>query len=761
VSLRLRLVLIVSLLVGGYAIAQFAIQSWVVAPRFQEVVDARAYDNLDRVLEDLSSQVAEVERDSLDWSAWDETYEYVQAPYEAYEISNLNDATLAGARINVLYACDLKGEVRIRHFFDLEVEPGDFPDGERPSRDPLHAQPADREVRSGVLVTPAGILLIATRAILRSDGFGPSLGVLTVGRKLDAGWFEAAHERTRVEFTLEGFNEAAQRSPELAAIASDLLGGNGRVTRPREGGGLEAWSLVRDVRGEPALLVRSTTPPLANRRQGDSTHVAVGATLGAGLLILAAVIVVLRRTVAGPLSAFTAHVVAINRSGDLTRRVGHVGKGEIGVLAREFNRMLERIAAQIEELGRANRQLAEAHGRAGAANRAKSEFLSNMSHEIRTPMTAMLGYAELLGDPTLPREQIVDHVGVIRRNGEHLLTLINDILDLSKIEAGALEVECVPFHLPRVVGEVQELLSFRAAEKKLELRLEVPADVPPCIQSDPVRLKQMLVNLVGNAVKFTESGHVAIQVRLLDRSGEAVRLEFRVVDTGIGLSAEAQARLFQPFSQADSSTTRRFGGTGLGLSICRRLADLMGGSIDVQSEPGKGSTFRFDIQAKVWDGPLPEGPERQGRKQLERLDGLRILLAEDGRDNQRLFTTILQRAGAEVEVASNGRQAVERLLELGQANTPPDVVLMDMQMPELDGYSATRQLRERGYGWPIVAMTAHAMAGDRERCLEAGCDDYLTKPIDRALMLATCGRHGRRGPLPASRSTASAPTLVD
>ena len=386
--------------------------------------------------------------------------------------------------------------------------------------------------------------------------------------------------------------------------------------------------------------------------------------------------------------------------------------------------------------------LAAAKDDAETANRAKSDFLANMSHEIRTPMTAILGFADLLAE-SVSEPQALEAVGIVRRNGELLLSIINGILDLSKIEAGRLELERVEVATTALIAEVHSLMLVGAEAKALRLDVEFVGPVPEVIVGDPTRIKQILLNLIGNAIKFTEVGSVSLIVRFLD--APQPMLQFDVVDTGIGMTAAETERLFEPFSQADSSTTRRFGGTGLGLTICHRLARVMGGEVVlVESARNVGTRFRATVAARVPPGAcLVAGGvvARQEPKPVVqdadvRLEG-RVLLVEDGRDNQRLISHILRRAGATVTIVENGRLGVEAALEAWAREEPFDVILTDMQMPVMDGYEAARFLRSRGYPGPIVALTANAMSSDRERCLAAGCDDYATKPVDRRLLLAT------------------------
>jgi signal transduction histidine kinase/FixJ family two-component response regulator len=402
------------------------------------------------------------------------------------------------------------------------------------------------------------------------------------------------------------------------------------------------------------------------------------------------------------------------------------------------------------EVQRRSAALREALARAEQASESKSQFLANMSHEIRTPMTAILGFAESLADSVLTDQERSAAVQTIQRNGEHLLEIINDILDLSKIEAGRMEAECVECPLAPLVTDVVELMRVKADARRLPLQTGFVGPCPATIETDPTRLRQILINLIGNAIKFTQAGYVRLEIRYeppAAESAEPGHMIFDVVDTGIGINPDQLARLFTPFSQADNSTTRRFGGTGLGLAISLRLARMLGGEITVESRPDRGSRFRLRIAARrvgtigpilpavrpVATAPATEPTGDACGQQARRRAS--ILLAEDGPDNQRLISFVLHRVGHTVTIVENGRAACDTALQAVSAGRPFDVILMDMQMPELDGYSATRELRESGYCGAIVALTAHAMAGDRELCLAAGCDEYATKPIDRARLL--------------------------
>jgi signal transduction histidine kinase/ActR/RegA family two-component response regulator len=417
------------------------------------------------------------------------------------------------------------------------------------------------------------------------------------------------------------------------------------------------------------------------------------------------------------------------------------------------------LSTRTQEIEETNRALTKVCAEAKAAARSKTEFLANMSHEIRTPMTAIMGYTDILVENVLNHEN-VEAAEIVKRNADYLLTLLDDILDLSKIEAGKLSIENMKCSLCNLVAEVASLMRVRAEAKGIPLDVRYEGKIPETIQSDPTRLRQILINLLGNAIKFTEVGKVSLVVRLLNEQHSTPKLQFEVIDTGIGMTNENLARLFRPFTQADNSTTRRFGGTGLGLTISKRLAEMLGGTITVSSSDGVGSTFSVIIEAgsldkvKMLDRPSVEfkTEKRHAKPKVEALKpqpilDRRVLLVEDGPDNQRLLSFVLKKAGAHVTLAENGKIGVDLALgslfhrRHGDPKEPFDVILMDMQMPILDGYNATKLLREQGYTRPIIALTAHAMPGDREKCIEAGCDDFATKPIEREKLIGLVAKY--------------------
>ena len=531
--------------------------------------------------------------------------------------------------------------------------------------------------------------------------------------------------------------------------------------RYTDAGELELFHPIIDDRGEVGVVYLKANTREFDEQVNSHATMIVAVTL-CSLAVALLFASMMQSLITRPILQLAEAARIITTDDDYSIRVSTDSRDELRFLYDSFNQMVEKIQSSQAELKQARdemehrvdqrtqqlldeilqreqmqHELVRAKESAEAASEAKSRFLANMSHEIRTPLNGILGFTDyiLLHDHNIREADRCDYLRIIKKSGEGLLLLINDILDLSKIEAGQMDFEQVHFSPHSVIAEVTSILRPKAREKDISLEYHWNGLVPDHIESDPVRFRQLLMNLIGNAVKFSEVGRVDVVARL-DQAAQKLKID--VVDTGVGIPEETLAKLFTPFTQGDSSVTRRFGGTGLGLSICKNIVKGLGGEIGATSEVGKGSVFTFTIDTGALEdvslSPFPQGdvaPEEPSFRHETCLATHRILVAEDGETNRTLIHLLLLRAGAEVVLVENGLDAVNasRLMDF-------DLILLDMQMPVMDGYSAAARLRGEGFTKPIVALTAHAMRGDEERCLEAGCTEYLTKPIRQEFLLA-------------------------
>lgn len=401
----------------------------------------------------------------------------------------------------------------------------------------------------------------------------------------------------------------------------------------------------------------------------------------------------------------------------------------------ELHHQKKKMVGLLKHLEQNNRELEIQKERAEEGTKAKAMFLANMSHEIRTPLSGILSVSKMLGETQLNEKQH-ELVRIISTSGKNLSNIINDILDFSKIESGQIELEQIQFSLPEIVQSVVSLLQFHANKKGLELKVEIDRKIPESLKGDPLRLNQVITNLVNNALKFTDAGSVTISVQVLEKSKSEVQLLFSVKDTGIGISEKGKTKLFKEFSQTDSSTSRKFGGTGLGLAISSNLVTLMGGEIGVDSVLGDGAEFWFKLKYKF---AVSKGTNGFAKEKTEKVDipaSMKILYAEDNLINQKVTDLLLQRMGIKCDIAENGEEAVERHLDKNY-----DLILMDMQMPVLDGVGATKKIREMELGAKaekpvyVVAVTANIFATDKKKCLDAGMNDFISKPFNESELM--------------------------
>ncbi len=748
-SLFTRTILLLFATLGGLSAVLYAAATTLLLSRFSELERDLIVDHVRRVGGALRAELEQLDSGLADWSGWDDPYQYAVDHNQEFVDSNLLDETWESLRLNLFVLLNAENEVVFGTMYDLE-------EGKRyelsadlkalfGSALTDHKELDSRRI--GLISTSDGMILIASRPIITSKKEGPIHGTLLFGRVINDGFNSRLRETTMLDVRIvpiiaRSLPVATIPNPSVAGSA-DVLPLSDVLVRPLSDEHLQASASLRDLFGTLAARINVEMPRNLLAQGKSALNYFLAALLGSATVCGAAFLALLSTVVLSRLRTLSHAALCIADTHETDLRVPVSGNDELTHVERAFNQMLDSLSA--------------AHHAAANANEAKSQFLANMSHEIRTPLTAILGFTENLLEPGLSESERAASIHTIRRNGEHLLGLINDILDLSRIEAGRLTIEILDCSPIQIVHEVVSTLRARCIERELTLTLRFGGPLPDRIRTDPTRLRQILINLVGNAVKFTRQGGVELIVSVADAAADDPRLVAEVTDTGIGMTPQQAERLFQPFSQADASTTRQFGGSGLGLLISRRLAQLLGGDVVlVRTEPGVGSTFRASIRTGSLRGVRFTEPAGEALLPLEErsrasagdspIRGCRVLLAEDGVDNQRLIAHILHKAGASVSVVDTGQAAVEAALAAERAGTPFQVVLMDMQMPVLDGYGATRQLRAAGYRRPILALTAHAMSTDRRKCLDAGCDEYASKPIDRNTLITKIAKLSRAAP---------------
>jgi signal transduction histidine kinase/CheY-like chemotaxis protein len=715
VKLRSKIIALVVLLFAAMALAQLLVQRVILLPSFAQLERQVAKTDLERVTHALTGDVEQLGLTAHDWSNWMDTYQFVQGVNPSYVTQNLQTEAFVALKLNAVAFIDLQG----RFFWSKALAPNtggpidiDFISrGELPEKHPWRASLEQGKPVGGLLRTSAGPLLTALSPIFDGSDSGPHKGMVLMGRLLTPEVVEKIGKAAQASLTMSapGMRPTVARGASVVDISRDT-----RLIEQHDT--TVVYKDVVDAAGAPLLTLRIEVPRKITARGRDTVGYASVFLLVAGIGALSLLIVMLKSAVLDPVTNLTEHARQIGSTGELTSSIDLDRPDELGDLAREFDRMVRHLAAAKEN--------AEVQAdRAGAASQAKTDFLAMMSHEIRTPMNGILGCTSLLLDTPL-RTQQHEYAQTIRSSAESLLTILNDVLDYSKIEAGRLTIEETVFDLRATCDDIHRLLLQPAAQRGLQLHLQYDPRVPQFITGDPVRIRQVVLNLASNAVKFTDRGSVRIEISRPDAS----HLRVSVIDTGIGISPEQQAKLFKRFTQADSSTTRRYGGTGLGLAISKQLAELMRGQIEVSSTPGQGSTFSFVLPLIETHQQVPEVPKPAVRTETS---GRRILVVEDNIVNQRVAQHMLLRLGHAVDLAENGRKAIERL-----SRDPYDLVLMDCQMPEMDGFEATIHIRRPDSGVldrdiPIIAMTANAFDEDRKRCLAVGMNDFLSKPVHR------------------------------
>ena len=726
----LRQSVLVTLAIGFLLLsaAQYFVAGEFVERQLTEIESKDAFFRLGSLHHALDIMQEDLTSTTSDWAQWDDAYAFANLEAPDFPQNYLAPYTLQRLRLSFVVFIDRDGRAIFARSLgkagDTLADPpadivalaeGDGPLGLRAG--------ADTKL-TGLVASQADVFLVSSQPIVDPLRDTPPSGRLIMGRSLadiiaPSLARMTGHSLSVEPIALDLARELAPRSPAHQRQGRDTL-----TVRPE---GIEGKTPLDDLWGREVAQLRLSLERPMQKMLGEARLYLLIASLVIGFLFCLAGLAAIRSRVIMPLEQLAETVTAIGEQGHPAARV------ELASGAREFRTLSASINAMLHQLEQ-QQTMQRDRDAAVQANRLKSEFLATMSHEIRTPMSGVLGMCELLQRTELDARQ--RHLAdTILRSARSLLDILNDILDFSKIEAGKLELDATAFSPAEVVQTTAAPFLAAAQAKGLEFVVRIESGVPAQLIGDPVRLRQVLNNLLSNAVKFTQKGSISVSCALVQTDGDKARLRFTIADSGIGVSAEARERIFEPFAQAESNTTRRFGGTGLGLAIVRRLVTLMGGEIELHSEPGVGSTFTFTVLLRR----APEQPQMRSTlgdgatgPRLSLALAPSVLIAEDNAVNREVLTEMLQHIGCHVTAVENGAQVLSAV-----ATRTFDAILMDCQMPVMDGHTAARELRalERAtHQQPtfIIALTADATAENRRRCFDAGMDTVVTKPITQA-----------------------------
>ena len=736
-TIRLKTLVILAITSIGLISVLYGVSRFFLLREFIAIEQASARENAERARSTLYDEIASIDRYVADNAAFDDTYEYMEHPREEYIASVLGEGStsvLALQRLSVVALIDTSARIVVARRSDSTLSnlvrlPDSLVTHISP-HDALLEYPKTTSAVTGIVLLAEGPLLVAARPIVTSKFTGPARGALLAGRFLDSAELQRIAEKTHLALTVHPLG-ASTLPPDLEQVRAHLSGTESIYIRPLTDRVICSYMLIDDIYGKPALIMRVEMPRVIYQQGRIDLLYFLVALLVSGIVFGIVTQILLHKSVFSRLSALSARVNTIATSGDSSARVALQGRDELASVGGDIDSMLRSLQLSQER----ERQAKEA---AEAASQAKSEFLANMSHEIRTPLNGVMGMTDLALDTELTPEQR-EYLETVKMSADSLLTVINDILDFSKIEAGKIDLEALDFNLRDSLEMTVKTLALRAHEKNLELLCEVAPDVPQAVTGDPGRLRQIVVNLLGNAIKFTSEGEVAVGVKDLETQGQTCLLQFTVSDTGIGIPLEKQKLIFEPFSQADTSTTRQYGGTGLGLTISTRLVGMMGGRIWVESEPGRGTRFHFTARLGVADA---QSIKIRTIARREMLQGVKVLVVDDNRTNRRILEGMLKRWEMKPTSVDGAEEALKQLTLAREAGDPYRLILTDVHMPNIDGFGLVERIRKSSQPAmaTIMMLTSAGHRGDAARCRELGVAAYILKPIRQSELWEGIGR---------------------
>ena len=718
---RKTLLLLTAVSILSVVLSFFVLKSTVFAT-FIELENDWASKNTATVEAAFQAQLSNLLAISSEYSQWDDTYSFLQEGSDDYISKNITEHVLDNLDLDAIVLLNKQGSVAVavkRGPDNTAVSSLNLPFKELDAViKTLLVDDIDMQPHAGILETSQGPLFLATRYVTPSDGFGPSAGSVIFSRTLNKSRISGMADQLNIAFDAIPINSTRLTPELLGALEVGELEPNDH-SFIEEATGLLSYKRIKGILGQPAFVLEVTTP------RGMSTAGSGAVTLALLFLALTTLLYLLvsnfslKRLIVRPVSELTQRVGHLQESGDLSVRLHSKRNDELGTLTRQVD-------AFVVELDTAQRKMTEARDTALDASRAKSEFLATMSHEIRTPINGVLGMTELLLASQGLSDQQRRYAETVQHSGGTLLRIINDILDISKIEVGKLELDIEPFNLTHLVEGCLELLAERAHGKGLELHCDIPFGTATHVLGDPARLRQILINLIGNAVKFTEGGEIIVRVLKLDSTAGRPGYRIEVDDTGVGIDSKYFEKIFEPFSQQDSSTTRQFGGTGLGLSICRQLVTLMGGEIGVNSTQGTGSIFWFTV-------PLTEDKDSPKNQQSQIFTGRNVLIVNDNETSRKIFRNQLEDWRMQVQEACSAAEALDLLHGTSDHSGNFDLILLDMRMSKKDGLQLAQAIRkEPGYGFiPMIMLGPLSDAGTGEKWRESGLDTFLNKPVSQ------------------------------